>query len=480
MEKSEKAQLGLILIVAFFFRLLSAWRKDFWLDEAISWSFAKQSLGQMLKATAADNHPPLYYLLLHLWQKLGQTELFLRLPSIIFGVISIFLVYQIARKLFNQKVALTASFIFALSPPHVSFSADTRMYSLFTLLTLTGFYFFIKILKKPTKNDYTLFAICYLLSLYTHYFTIFFILALDLFLIFKMAKYKKQLINLLLSQIGAGLLFLPWLVFIFTNPHPKPWAISPLIGIPATLMSFVLGGVGPATLKTFFTATVPFFIKTVFVLTPLFFTYFFFLSLIGKEKRGEKSLLTAVIFIPVLVVTLISLFYPIYSPRPFLISAPYFYILASWGMEKWGRKWTKTIAIIFLVFILLAQNFYPPFKPQTLKQAVDFIKTRSPTPLIVHTDILTFYPFSYYFGEKAVQFHVFPSELTKQTTDIIGGSPVSLTEVTGKNQPFWSVHFTWDEKTWEFEEEQPQLKKDFKYNKVMKINDLEIFYYQPY
>lgn len=480
MKKLEKIQLGALLVAGFCFRLLAAWGKVFWFDEAISLAFAKQDLSNILTATLADNHPPFYYLFLHFWMKFSQSEFFLRLPSIIFGLISIFLIYLVTEKLFDKKVASVSSLILALSPLHVYFSAETRMYSLWTMLTLAGFYFFLKILSRPKKIYYLIFNILFLISLYTHYFTIFFLLSLDLFLILKRKKYQRIVFGLFFCQVAIGLLFLPWVFYFLSNTHPKPWQITPVLGIPATFLSFILGGVGAVTLKTFFALTTPFLIKTIFSIASIFFILLFFLGMGNKERAEENLLLILLVFFPILATVLISISHPIYSPRPFLAFAPYFYILAARGLESLGKKWPKLIAIVLLSFILFIQNFYPPFKPQTLKEAVKFIKENSPAPpLVVHTDILTFYPFSYYLKEKASQFLVFPSELTRKTTDIIGGSPVSLSEVTEKNRPFWSVHFTWDEKTWKFKKEQPRLEKNHKYDLLKTINDLEIFYYQP-
>lgn len=42
-----------------------------------------------------------------------------RLISVIFGTLNVLLVYFLAKKLFNEKVALTSSFLFAISPLHV-------------------------------------------------------------------------------------------------------------------------------------------------------------------------------------------------------------------------------------------------------------------------------------------------------------------------------------------------------------------------
>lgn len=472
-----------LLFIALIVRLISQAGKPFWFDEAISWSFAKQNISQMFLATAADNHPPFYYLFLHFWLKIGSSEFFLRVPSVLFGLVSVLVFYNIGTLLFNRKVALTSSLIFSLSPLQVYFSTETRMYSLWTTLTLINFYYFLKIIKKPERNYYFLFAISYLLSLYTHYFSLVYILSLDLFLILYFNKYKRQIPGLLTTQAVALIFFLPWAIFILKNPHPNPWKIPLFENIPATYLSFVLGGLGMVTLKNFFAPVTPFIIKMALGITSL---YFFILNIMGilkKITREIKLLLLLLVFFPVLLMSFVSLFKPVYSPRGFIVFSPAFYLLVSLGLENIAmplRKWLKFMAVFLLGTILLIQNFYPPFKPQTLKEAADFIKKGSSSSITVHTDILTFYPFQYYFREdEANQFLIFPSGLTSKTTDIIGGSPVSLQKITAAGQPFWSVTYTWDEKTWRFKTKDPKLKDKFNYTLARTINDLEVFYYHP-
>lgn len=484
-KSSNKSNLFFLLILlgACILRLLSAWEKTFWLDEAWSWSLAKQDIRQMLIATAGDNQPPLYYVLLHFWLKASSSEFFLRLPSLFFGLAAILIFYKIARELLTKNAALTATTIFALSPLQIYFSGETRMYSLWALFSLLSFYSFLKICQKPQLVYYLLFTFSSLLSLYTHYFSLFFLLALNCFLVLKRKKYPKQLIALAITQAGIFLLFTPWLIIFFRNAHPQPWGPPLIFSVPATFLSFALGGVGAVTLKTFFSPSTSLIIKIIFLALSVLLALSFLVGLFSQEKKSKKLLLLLIIFLPVLLVGTISLVKPIYSPRAFVAFSFAFYLLAAQGLEKLSKQfnfWPKILVLGLLVLTVLIQNFYPPFKPQTLKQAVQFIKENFPTHmLIIHTDILTFYPFDFYFGNQAKQYLIYPSTLTKKTTDIVGGTPVLLSEVTQKDKPFLSVTFAWDEKTWRFKEKQSQLKKDFNYRLLNTINDLEIFYYEP-
>ncbi|MCS7352424.1 MAG: hypothetical protein RMM10_13135, partial [Anaerolineae bacterium] len=46
-----------------------------WFDEGWSWHLARMPILEMLRATAADRSPFLYYLFLHLWTRIaGESE----------------------------------------------------------------------------------------------------------------------------------------------------------------------------------------------------------------------------------------------------------------------------------------------------------------------------------------------------------------------------------------------------------------------
>src|SRR3989344_5024320 len=100
----------MIYIILFFglvLRLIS-FNQSLWLDEATSALVAKMSLPEIFtKFLPGDFHPPFYYLFLKLWSDIfGYSETILRIPSVFFSLTTIYLVYLIGKKLFDQKIGL--------------------------------------------------------------------------------------------------------------------------------------------------------------------------------------------------------------------------------------------------------------------------------------------------------------------------------------------------------------------------------------
>jgi len=96
------------------------------------------SPGEIVSRTAADIPPPLSYLLLHAWiQLFGDDEPVVRSLSVLFGVLAVPLIYGVAWQLLRRRLAgLLAALLLAVSPLHIWYGQETRMYALLTFLCL--------------------------------------------------------------------------------------------------------------------------------------------------------------------------------------------------------------------------------------------------------------------------------------------------------------------------------------------------------
>src|SRR5713226_5012036 len=95
-----------ILLLAAVPRFWGLGRESAWIDEAYSLVLAKHSVAEIIRGTAADQHPPLYYLLLHFWLMLGSSVGFARLLSAAIGVIHVGQTLSLGRKLGGEAIGL--------------------------------------------------------------------------------------------------------------------------------------------------------------------------------------------------------------------------------------------------------------------------------------------------------------------------------------------------------------------------------------
>jgi hypothetical protein len=121
----------LILLIALTLRLPLMFM-SFWYDEAFTARLATLPLSGLSPAIQADVHPPLYYTVIWIWSHLaGHTEFMLRLPSLAFGLLSIYLLYKLVIALgLAERVALIAALLCAITPGAIYYSTELRSYSM--------------------------------------------------------------------------------------------------------------------------------------------------------------------------------------------------------------------------------------------------------------------------------------------------------------------------------------------------------------
>lgn len=115
--------------------------QSLWADEGNSAAMAGRSLGDISARAAADIHPPGYYWLLNLWSRIfGDSEAALRSLSALWGILLVWLVYQIVLRLFDRRTALIAAFFAAINPFLIYYSQEARMYAQLAALAALLFY----------------------------------------------------------------------------------------------------------------------------------------------------------------------------------------------------------------------------------------------------------------------------------------------------------------------------------------------------
>ena len=234
----EIIALTILMAIGAFLRLFRVDYKGLWFDEIGQVAMASaNSISNVIAGSNTHLAPPLDYIILHLFIKLGgSSDFVVRMPSVIWGILAIPLLYYFARYMFNKKVAFVATFLLTISPMHIWYSQEARMYSLFMFLSLLSLTFFILAIEKKKTYFWIGFIISMVLNLYTHYFAIFTLMTFMLlaFIYSKNKEYRSK--SILLSVMIAGTLFLPqWQTFIdITNGMTSVLSY----GLPANLYLF--------------------------------------------------------------------------------------------------------------------------------------------------------------------------------------------------------------------------------------------------
>lgn len=253
----------LILLGGFAARLYHLGANSLWYDETVSLFLAKSELPELIRHTAGDIHPPLYYVLLHFWGRVaGWSEFSAAFLSLAFGVLLIALVYRVCREWFSspaapssalsqsgfsngsRSTAILAALVVAVSPYNIWYSQEVRMYTIGATLGLLSVYFLRRMMQsgKLFSRDSIAYAVVTVLGFYTLYYFIFLMVFEWLWVAIQLVRIAprsnqttsptrfsflvSRASTFLLSQLALVLLYLPWLAIAFrqaTDPPVPPW-----------------------------------------------------------------------------------------------------------------------------------------------------------------------------------------------------------------------------------------------------------------
>ncbi len=212
---------SLLTLIGLILRVIRLNFQPLWWDEGYSVWFATHSLPQMAALTARDIHPPLYYALLHLWIALwGPGPIALRSLSVLFGVLTIPVAYLVGRELAGPRAGLWAAALFALSPIHIYYSQEVRMYGLVAGLSLGAMYCAARILgltrfgeTPPARSTWVGYALLTLAALYTQYYAALLPLGFTLYALWRWRRRPSALARWLGLQLLVAIGYLPWVLY---------------------------------------------------------------------------------------------------------------------------------------------------------------------------------------------------------------------------------------------------------------------------
>lgn len=219
-EREGKERLKSILLYAytlilFVMNFIRIFDNSFWEDEGFTIRLAKMNIPDMISATAADVHPPLYYLftqaLYHIFGNHGFTY---HLSAIIPYVIILLLACTVIKKNFGRIPAVVLVTMSSLMKSAIQYNVEARMYSLGAAFVLIAFLAFYKIQTTDKVRDWLVFCVASLGAAYTHYYALISVAFLYLMLIIVVIRRKKDLKRLILTYIITIAAYLPWLLVL--------------------------------------------------------------------------------------------------------------------------------------------------------------------------------------------------------------------------------------------------------------------------
>lgn len=395
-----------IILLALFLRLINL-NQSLWWDESINVVFARDNdfLWFISKYPIGDFHPPLYFAILWIWGHIfGYSEIIVRLPSVFFGLSTIFVIYLIGKK-YSKKVGILAGLLLSVAPLHIYYSQEARPYSLAAFSVSISFYYFIKVINNSKKS-----IIGYILStilvVYSDYLTTFILITQITYLIlFKRNKLRFFSIAFIFIFIS----YIPWLFVFFNQLKNGIQTSSLLLGwkdvvggaeIKEVMLLWVKSLIGRVSIDS----------KLIYiaVIAGISLIYIFLLTRL-KDKLKNFEIIFLWLTVPPLIGLLISLLIPVFSYFRFLFILPAFYLLISISIMNLSKNLQK----IFLSLVILIQVIFsfmyllnPKFQRENWKTAVAYtedLKRENKIVIFEYNEIPA--PYRYY--QKSSN-HIFP------------------------------------------------------------------------
>lgn len=339
-----------IIVFSILLLLVSCQSNDLWLDETFSLGLARHRLNEIIKLTAEDVHPPLYYVILRIAMLLFPNSVRVaRIVSIIPIILILFIANIFFLKEFTSKLSILFNSILLSTYSIYKYSLEIRMYSwclFFCFLCCIFSYYIIKKSEWKYFFLYVLFAEC---GAYSQYWTAFG-LAINFIIISVLCilKDKSNTKKVLVSALLGILLYLPWAKVVINQVSvvsSSYWISSPTL---STFIDYILSVMpGQSITKIILTLFIIYFIvECIKCITKKEKTIFYLFTI--------SCLITPLVLI--LCATIISfLMRPVFIARyafPFIVFVFFFFVLCIFN-----NKYYKKIITGFIFFSILFSFF---------------------------------------------------------------------------------------------------------------------------
>jgi len=314
--------------------------KSFWGDEILSVLFARESWSSMCRTLSLrEANMSLYYVLLKLWLRLGDSEFTVRTLSVLFALLSLPTYFFIAFRLFGRVAGQISCFLLAVNAFFVQYAQEARSYSLLLLLTGISSLCLLRALERPDRCRIAGYAISSALAVYSHFFAL-----------FVLAAHAVSLLLLKGEDIARRRIL--WCVL------PIAALLSPLAAVVPAWGKRQIAWVPGPTPKSVFLLFEHFAGHSIPLLVLLSFAVIFAFRSGIRSRRdfpGSRAMwshlfLALWLFLPILGALLVSLWKPVFVPRFLLVSLPPFLLAAGAGLAEIRRPLLRGSALALIAF----------------------------------------------------------------------------------------------------------------------------------
>ena len=394
---------------------------------------------------AADGFPPLYNLLLIGWLTLFPGAVSARWLSVLFGLLCVCFGWLLGRRLGGDSVGVWTALFLAVSPLHVWYSQDGRMYTLYVLLAAITLWALVRAMEGDSPRDWILFTAAAAAGMYVHYY--FAIVVLVAAIIILTQRGHRRLAKPIAAYAAIAALCLPLLWLIskdFGLQAETTYAYrGGLGGLGYTYVSFLTGYTLGPSLRELHTMTmgqafVGFLPWLALLALPLAVLSYHAVKVLNSKTLVWLGLL---IVAPVAIAGILGMVTGVgYHVRYVVWVIVPVAVLLGAGASRW-RRWPVAIAVIILfgVFVVAVVNrrYSERYRDEDMRAVSIYLRSQPDiTPIFVLPHYMA-RPVWYYLGNEravyALQGSALDSAGVLQDLDFIDS-------LTPAGQSYWLVY----------------------------------------
>ena len=368
----------IVAVLTFVAAVLRFWHlgaKSLWLDEAIT-AWLAQASSPVFTGTVwrgGEANMSLFYVIMRAWSHLGSSEWTLRFFSVLMGIAAIPIFFVLGKRLFGSRVGLIAALLLTVNACHVAYSQEARSYTLFFLLAILSWYFFVRAIETGGSLDYIAYAVISALAVYSHFFALL-LVAAQWASVLALGRERIRWGKLLLAAALLVLLTGPALFFIVGRDTGQlAWVPKPSLRDVQRFGYFLVADQG--TLRQ-----------------PLLAAYVVLagLALVPRVKRSSDEresrarwkliLLLCWFVLPPAVALIASIWKPVFVARFLIFCLAPLLLLSAAGLGEIRRAWLRNSLSLALAAASLVPTFWYYRQPkEQWREAVSTIAAHAQT-----------------------------------------------------------------------------------------------------
>ena len=215
--------LGLLVVLAAALRFSTLGLQSLWFDEAFTpvHVFSTSLATTLSHVARTENTPPLWYVLE--WAVIrvaGDGAVALRFLSALAGVAMVPVMWAVGQELAGRRAAILAAALTATNPLFVWYSQEARAYALFAFFVSLSMLCCLRAEREPTGRRMAAFALSGSLALLSHYFAVFLVAPMALWLARRRERARVAIPALVAIAI-VGLALIP--LVLAQGGHGAQW-----------------------------------------------------------------------------------------------------------------------------------------------------------------------------------------------------------------------------------------------------------------